>query len=178
MDAVVSRGTEVGAPTERDAALRVLFEAEYRPLLRLTYLLVDDRASAEDVVQEAFASLYRSWDRVRNLDAAPAWLRSAALNLARSGLRRRQAFARLRPVPRPDAHSAEAGALLFDDRRAVIGALRNLPRRQREVLVLRYYADCSGAEIAAVLGISTGSVKSHTHRGLAALRDALEDRND
>ena len=93
--------------------------------------------------------LHRSWDGIRDLDAAPAWLRSTVLNLARSGLRRRQVFGRLQLVPADDAPSAESHVVLSDDRRAVIEALRALPRRQREVLVLRYYADCSEAEIAA-----------------------------
>jgi RNA polymerase sigma factor (sigma-70 family) len=66
--------------------------------------------------------------------------------------------------------------VLSDDRRAVVEALRSLPRRQREVLILRYYADCSEAEIARLLDIAPGSVKTHAHRGLESLRKALEDR--
>ena len=162
--------------TARDAAIVELFSAQYLPLLRLASLLVDEPAAAEDVVQESFVRLYRSWDGIRDLDAAPAWLRSTALNLTRSGLRRRQAFGRLRVVPADDAPSAESHIVLADDRRMVVEALRALPRRQREVLVLRYYADCSEAEIAGLLNIAPGSVKTHAHRGLEALRAALEDR--
>src|SRR5262249_11368561 len=153
---------------DREAALRSLFDREYRPLLRLAALLAD-RDGAEDVVQEAFARLHREWHRIRDVDAAAAWLRSTVLNIARSGLRRWRTAAALRLVPVGDAVSAEAAALLTDDRRAVLSALAGLPRRQREVLVLRYYADCSEAEIAAALDVSTGSVKSHAHRGIAAL---------
>jgi RNA polymerase sigma-70 factor (sigma-E family) len=164
------------ATIEADTAVRELFETEYRSLVHLAALLVDERAAAEDVVQEAFVRLHRSWPKLRDPAAAPAWLRSTVLNLARSGLRRRLLSRSLPHVPRPDTASAEAGALLRDDRRAVIAALRALPRRQHEVLVLRYFADHSEQEIAGMLGISTGSVKTHAHRGLAALRDALEDR--
>jgi RNA polymerase sigma-70 factor (sigma-E family) len=170
---VPSRSRPVG---DRDAAVRALFDREYGSLVRLAVLLVDDVAAAEDAAQEAFARLHRSWDRLGDVERAPAWLRSTVLNIARSGLRRRQAYGRLRPVPIADAASAESRALLSDDRRAVIAALQRLPRRQREVLVLRYYADCSEVEIADALGIAPGSVKSHAHRGLAALREALEDR--
>jgi RNA polymerase sigma factor (sigma-70 family) len=124
----------------------------------------------------SFVRRHRSWDGIRDFDAAPARLRSTALNLARSGLRRRQVFGRLRVVPSDDAPSAESHAVLSADRRAVVEALRALPRRQREVLVLRYYAECSEAEIADLLDISPGSVKTHAHRGLETRRAALEDR--
>jgi RNA polymerase sigma factor (sigma-70 family) len=74
----------------------------------------------------------------------------------------------------PDMPSAEHGAFLLLERSAVIAALRDLPMRQREAIVLRYYADLSEAEIAATMGISRGAVKSHTSRGMAALRAVLE----
>ena len=171
--------TEIAAATvetARDAAIAQLFTEHYRPLLRLASLLVDEPAAAEDVVQESFVRLHRAWDEIEDLDAAPAWLRSTALNLARSGLRRRQVFARLRVVPASNAPSAESHVVLSDDRRMLVEALRALPRRQREVLVLRYYADSSEAEIARLLNITSGSVKTHAHRGLEALRAALENR--
>jgi RNA polymerase sigma-70 factor (sigma-E family) len=176
IEAVATGDGAVSTLVERDEAFALLFEREYRPLLRLVSLLVDELQTAEDIVQESFARLHRSWNKVRDLDAAPAWLRSTALNLARSGLRRRQVFNRLRVVPTGDAPSAESHVVLSDDRRAVLDALQTLPTRQREVLVLRYYSDCSEAEIAQLLDISAGSVKTHAHRGLEALRAALEDR--
>jgi RNA polymerase sigma-70 factor (sigma-E family) len=167
----------VGRPgdgTERDAALVHLFHTEYRSLVRLACLLLDERAIGEEIAQEAFVRLHRSWSRLRDGTAAPAYLRSTVLNIARSRLRRRL-IARRRAAPgeRHDV-SAEARALISEDQREVLAALRTLPRRQRECLVLRYYLDLSETEIAATLGISTGSVKSHSHRGLKALARKLE----
>jgi RNA polymerase sigma-70 factor (sigma-E family) len=176
MDVMGIRDRETALATiEADTAVRELFETEYRSLVGLAALLVDERAAAEDVVQEAFVRLHRSWSKLRDPASAPAWLRSTVLNLARSGLRRRLLARRLPHVPQPDSASAEAGALARADRRAVLDALRALPRRQHEVLALRYFADHSEQEIADLLGISPGSVKTHAHRGLTALRDALED---
>jgi RNA polymerase sigma-70 factor (sigma-E family) len=154
------------AADDREEALACLYRAEYRSLVRLACLLLDDRGAGEDTVQEAFVRLHRHWARVRD---APAYLRSTVVNLARSRLRKRLVARRHRPTPRPDAVSAEAQAILSEQQREVIAALRGLPRRQRQCLALRYYLGLSEAEIAATLGISAGSVKSHTHRGVAAL---------
>jgi RNA polymerase sigma-70 factor (sigma-E family) len=162
------------AVVDRDEALRQLFEEQYRSLVRLAAVLTDDRESAEDVVQEAFVRMYLSWGRLRDLSAGASYLRSIVLNLARSGLRRRLlAKRRGRSVER-HVVSAEDDVLLREDQRAVLDALRSLPRRQRECLTLRYYLDWSEAEIAAGLGISAGSVKSHSSRGVAALAATLE----
>ena len=174
MYAVSAEQRPVPTPVDRDEALSILFREHYTSLLRLAALLVDQRAAAEDVVQDAFVKLHRSWHRVRDLERAPAYLRSIVLNTARSRLRRRRVAERHRPDPLPDAASAEAAAMLSDDQRAVIDALRELPRRQRECVALRYYCDLSEAEIAETLGISRGSVKSHSHRALSALSSRLE----
>ena len=104
------------------------------------------------------------------------YLRATVMNLARSRMRRRLvARRRVEPTVRP-AMSAEEHVVLLDDQQEVLDAVRSLPRRQRECLVLRYYLDLSEAEIASTLGISNGSVKSHSHRGLAALAQRLEER--
>lgn len=160
--------------TDRDVNLHDLYVAHYRSLVRLAWLLLGDRGSAEDAAQDAFVQLHRSWDRLRDPSAAPAYLRSTVVNLARSRLRRRLVARRHAPVPFPNAASAEEGAAGREDEREVLAVLRALPRRQRECLALRYYLDLSEAEIAATLGISTGSVKSHSHRGMAALASKLE----
>jgi RNA polymerase sigma-70 factor (sigma-E family) len=167
---VAGPGDEAG---DRDEVLVSLYRAEYRRLVRLACLLLDDRGTGEETVQEAFIRLHQHWARVRD---APAYLRSTVLNLARSRLRRRLVARRHEPAPGPNAASAEAHAVLGEEQREVIAALRRLPRRQRECLVLRYYLDLSEAEIASTLGISAGSVKSHTSRGLAALASRFDGR--
>ena len=137
-------------------------------------MLVRDTPSAEEVVQEAFIAMHEGWHRLKDTDKALAYLRQAVVNRARSVLRHRIVVEKNAPKPAPDMPSAEHGAMALLERSAVIAALRALPERQREALVLRYYADLSEADIAAAMGISRGAVKSHTSRGMAALRAALE----
>jgi RNA polymerase sigma-70 factor (sigma-E family) len=157
-----------------DGAVAALWREHYRPLVRLAALLLDDVGASEEVVQDAFVRLHVGWGRLRDADRAPAWLRSAVLNGARSRLRRRQVARRhISPVPR-HAESAETGALVHERHRAVIAALRRLPDRQREALALKFYLDLSEAEMAEAMGVSAGSVKTHVHRGLAALSELLE----
>jgi RNA polymerase sigma-70 factor (sigma-E family) len=144
-------------------------------LVRLAVLLVGDRASAEDIVQDAFLGLYRRWDRLPDTSAPLAYLRVCVLNGCRSALRRRSRALRVGNFAEPSAESAEAVALLSEEQRAVAGALRGLPERQREALVLRYYLDLSEAEIAAAMGISRGTVKSATSRALAAVGRTLRE---
>lgn len=153
------------------------YRRDYRSLVRLAALLVDDTGVAEEIVQDAFVAVARRAN-IASEDRADAYLRSAVLNGARSRMRRRRVRARhLRSVgPPPTAPSAEAPALAAEDSRAVMAALATLPTRQREVLVLRYYAELSEAEIAETLGVSAGTVKTHAHRGLAALESRLEDQ--
>jgi RNA polymerase sigma-70 factor (sigma-E family) len=161
--------------TDRGDQLSDLYRENYRSLVRLAALLLDDVSAAEEVVQDAFVQLHRAWGRVGDASKRPAYVRSIVMNGARSRARRRATGRRLEVVPSSrDDVSAEASALQHEDRRQMVTALRSLPDRQRECLVLRYYLDLSEAEIAATLGISAGSVKTHTHRGIAALERALE----
>jgi RNA polymerase sigma-70 factor (sigma-E family) len=139
-------------------------------------LLLDDAGAAEEVVQDAYVRMHGSWRRIRDPQAAVGYLRTTVVNLARSRLRHKQVARRHAPAPLPDAPSAEQGALDRLEHHRVVAALRALPERQRECLVLRYYGDLSEAEIAAAMGISPGAVKSHASRGMAALRSALEAR--
>ena len=161
-------------PRDRDAAIAELFAAHHARLVGLARLLVDDLPSAEDVVQDAFAGLVRRWPWLRDKDRAFGYLQSAVVNGARSNLRRRRTEGRARPATVLAARSAEADAVDSDERRRVFAALSDLPTRQRQVLVLRYYLDQPEAEIAATLSISPGSVKQHASRGLAALARHLE----
>ena len=142
--------------------------------VRAAVLLLGDRAAAEEAVQEAFASLYRAGPRLRDQAAAPGYVYRSVVNECRSQLRRRQAAQRRPIASGGDAPGADAAVLLGERRDAVLAALTTLPQRQRECVVLRWYSDLSEREIAAALGISGGSVKTHLHRGLAALAAQLE----
>jgi RNA polymerase sigma-70 factor (sigma-E family) len=154
--------------------LEGVYRQHYRSLVRLASLLVDDVGRCEEIVQDAFVNVWRRGPAVRADARLPAYLRSAVLNGARSHLRRRQVARRhLEAVHDPGAGAEDAG--LAGDEHLVLAALRGLPRRQREVLVLRYYLDLPEVEIADTLGIAPGSVKTHAHRGLATLATELED---
>jgi RNA polymerase sigma-70 factor (sigma-E family) len=148
-----------------------LYREHYRSLVRLASILVDDVTTCEELVQDAFVAVLGRTTRWLDAEKAAAYLRSAVLNQARSHLRKQQVRRRwLRSVePPPNQEGADGAALLGAESTEMLTALRKLPDRQREVLALRYYLDLSEAEIAAALGISTGSVKTHAHRGLAAL---------
>ncbi len=164
---------EEETPTQA-TSLHDLYREHHSSLVRLASLLLRDRAEAEETVQDAFVKAYVGWDRLRDPARALPYLRSAVLNGARSRMRHLRVVDRTIPSPPGPARSPEAAAIDKDDQRQMIEALRRLPRRQAECLALRYYLDLSEAEIAATLGISTGSVKTHVHRGLAALATRLE----
>jgi RNA polymerase sigma factor (sigma-70 family) len=136
----------------------------------MALLLVGDRPSAEDVVQEAFLGLFRGLGRLSEPGRATAYLRVSVLNGCRSVLRaRKRARQRGGTAEYPAVWSAESAALAGEERREVLAAVAALPRRQREVLVLRYFLGLSDAEIAADLGVSRGTVASTASRALAAL---------
>jgi len=169
----------LASPTARlgwnaDLAVTELYSMHYRALVRLAALLVRDTPTAEEVVQDAFVAMHGGWQRLRDAEKALAYLRQAVVNRSRSVLRHRTVVDKNLQKAPPDMPSAEHGAMVLLERHAVVVALRDLPERQREAIVLRYYADLSEAEIAATMGISRGAVKSHTARGMTALRAALE----
>jgi RNA polymerase sigma-70 factor (sigma-E family) len=158
----------------RAVDIRDLYTAHWRYLVRLAALLVDDVASAEDVVQDAFLALHRRSGGLRDPDAALAYLRTSVVNLSRSVLRRRQVARKHLKVAEPDtAPPADHEVLLRDEHRAALRAVHSLPRHQREVLILRYWSGLSEKEIAQTLGISAGSVKSAASRGMATLHTVL-----
>jgi RNA polymerase sigma-70 factor (sigma-E family) len=164
----------VAVVEDADEALVALYTAHYRPLVRLAALLLHDVGAAEEIVQDAFVAMHGSWRRLRDPEKALPYLRQAVVNRSRSRLRHLRVEGRHLPRPAPDAASAEYGAMVELERAEVMQALAALPVRQREALVLRYYADLSEAQIAEAMGISAGAVKSHAHRGLAGLRATLE----
>lgn len=151
-----------------------LFRQHHLALVRLAVLLVDDTASAEDVVQDAFAGLHKRVDRLRDPDAALAYLRAATVNGARSALRRRRTVRSYLRAAEPEAgEAADARAMLAVDHAQVLAAVRTLPPRDQEVLALRYWSGCTEAEIANALGVSPGTVKSTASRAVAKLEQIL-----
>jgi len=163
------------ATWDADEAVSQLYGAHYTRLVRLATLLLRDQAVAEEVVQDCFVAMHGKWGRLRDPDKAAAYLRAAVVNRSRSALRRRAVASRHEPDPVSSHPSAEAGMLERERRAEMLVALDELSPRQREVLVLRYYLDLSEADIADTLRISRGAVKSHSSRGLAALRTTWGD---
>ena len=164
----------VRAEWSPDRAVIELYSQHYLSLVRLAALLVRDTPTAEEVVQDSFVAMHGGWQRLRDTEKALAYLRQVVINRSRSVLRHRTVVDKNLQKAPPDMPSAEHGALVLLERHAVVAALRDLPYRQREAIVLRYYADLSEADIAAAMGLSRGAVKSHTSRAMTALRAALE----
>ena len=169
--AQVTRPAAAFAGQDRAQAVQALYAEHALGLMRLALVMTGNRQSAEDIVQDAFLGLYRCWQRLRDPGCALAYVRSAVVNGCRSELRRRN-----RP-PRPQhdlpACSAETAAMAQEEGRVVLRAVRTLPPRQREAVVLRHYAGFSEAETAQIMQISRGAAKSSASRGIAALRRLL-----
>lgn len=170
-------GAESGTPTPADR-ITTLYRIHGMDLVRIAAVMLGSRAAAEDAVHDAFCGLFRRWDHLSDSANALAYVRSAVLNRCRSELRRRSRLERRadhsqRPI---DIDSPEQAAILGEEHRDVLLALSRLPDRQREALVLRYFLDLTEAEIAAVMGITAGTVKSTTSRAIAALGRLLEER--
>lgn len=175
MPVTVSPGDGLAAMDELTDKLTNLYQENYRQLLRIALLLVDDRVSAEDIVQDAFVRVYDSRSRLRDPNKALAFLRQAVLNRARSVLRRRLVARRYQPrLATRDAQPDDTGRGV--DRAVLTEALGQLPRRQREAVVLRYYADLSEARTADVMGCSAGAVKAYCSRGIARLVELLGEQ--
>ena len=171
----VDRGGPKVTPGAAESARSVteLFTEHHLGLVRLAVLMVGDLATAEDVVQDAFEQLHRRWRGLRRQSSALDYARSAVLNGCRSVLRRRLVARRYEGrIAGPPPYDADA-AVALEQRSELIDAFRSLPRRQREVLALRYYLDLSVADTAATLRISEGAVRSTASRGLAALARAF-----
>jgi len=176
------RQTDSDAPLSADEALTDLYAMHWAGLVRLGALLLRDRNRAEEVVQDAFVAAYPRLARLREEGTALAYLRRSVVNGCRSGFRHRAVEERYLAsqvgsadaLGRVTGESAETAVLRHDDDAAVLHAVHRLPQRQREVVVLRYYADLSERQIADALDISPGSVKAHAHRALTTLRDSLE----
>jgi RNA polymerase sigma-70 factor (sigma-E family) len=162
---------------EMDAsqAVTAIYQEHALGLTRLAFLMLGDRQTAEDVVQEAFCGLYRAWDRMSDHAHALGYVRSSVLNGSRSALRRSRRVPRAVAVEAAAAASAEDAVLAGERQRETVAALRRLPPRQREAVVLRYFADLPEQETAVAMGVSRGTVKSTTSRALAALARMLQE---
>jgi RNA polymerase sigma-70 factor (sigma-E family) len=163
------------APGRDTTGVEQLYRAQRLNMVRLALLLVDDRETAEDVAQDAFAAVHRQWGKLASEEAALAYLRRCVVNGARSVLRRRRT---VRRHPYPDeasltADGADGRVLLAEEHREVLAALWRLPVRQREVIVLRYWSELTEPQVAAALGISLGAVKSMASRGRDAIAASL-----
>jgi len=173
-DAVGEAGTTpVEVRALRGVALPALYRAQFEPMVRVATALLGDRAAAEDVVQDAFVSVGRKLDGLEGSEVA--YLRRAVVNGCRSSVRsgraaKRQPVAVVTGIVGADVSAAERA-----QHERVLRALDALSERQRQCLVLRYYAGLPDAEVAHAVGISLGSAKTHLRRGLEALRSSLED---
>jgi RNA polymerase sigma-70 factor (sigma-E family) len=156
----------LGGP-RRDESFDEAFDKLFPRAQRLAERIVGDWMTAEDVAAEALARTCLRWSKLRDAPWRDGWTLRVTTNLALDVVRRKPPA--VRPSAAPDA--SEAAVL----RVALNEALLQLPRRQREVIALRYLSDLSEAEVAGALGISAGSVKTHTSRGLAALRTRMGD---
>jgi RNA polymerase sigma-70 factor (sigma-E family) len=151
-----------------------LYEGHYEAMVRLACVVVCDLQAAEEIVQDTFLAMLTGGWQLRDGEKALAYLRQAIVNRSRSVVRHRIVIDKHLQKHSPDMPSAEHGALTLLERDAVVSALRELTDRQREAIVLRYYAGLSEAETASAMGISPGSVKSHVSRAMVSLRETLE----
>jgi RNA polymerase sigma-70 factor (sigma-E family) len=167
-----------GPPDDPRDAVIGLYRTHVLGLTRLAVVMLGDRPAAEDVVQDAFCGLYTHWWRLSDPAKALPYLRTSVLNGCRNHRRRRRRAGREAAgwAGWDSADSAESSVLLAEEHREVLGALQRLPARQREALVLRFYLDLAEPEIARIMGISQGTVKSTTSRGLAALGRILREK--
>jgi RNA polymerase sigma-70 factor (sigma-E family) len=154
-------------------ALTEIYCTEYNSLVRMASSLVSDIGTAEEVVQDSFVATQAAWPQLHDTEKVLAYVRQAVMNRARSVVRRRMVADRHPPEPEPDAPSAECSALTELERSAVMSALRLLPQRQREVLVLRFYLGLREGQIAATMGITKGTVKAHIARAMTTMRGVL-----
>ena len=158
-------------------AVTELYRAHALGLIRLAVVMLGDRPAAEDAVQDAFCGLYRRWHSLADPAKALSYARSSVINNCRTTLRRRRHHGGADPRGGDQpGESAEALALIGEEHRQVLAAIRRLPARQREVLVLRFYLDLDEGKIAASMRISRGTVKSTTSRALAALGRILGEQ--
>jgi RNA polymerase sigma-70 factor (sigma-E family) len=168
--AILDASADAVETTRQDDDFGQFMAARWPGLVRLAYGLTGDRWLAEDVAQAALASAYAAWWRVRRADDPDAYVRRILVNTSNRRFRRRRVAEHARePAELPDLAVADP-ADLIGQRSALLSALRELPRRQRAIVVLRYWEDLSDAQVAAALGCAEATVRSQASRALAKLR--------
>jgi RNA polymerase sigma-70 factor (sigma-E family) len=163
---------------EADREVTALYLAHYRPLVRVAALLVQDLATAEEIVQDSFVAVHAAWRRLPDADHALSYLRRSVVDRCRSALRQHVVVDKMVPQLAPDLHEGHGEMSIEVERSAFISALWTLPARQREIVVLRYFADLPATQIASATGISEGAVKVHTARAMSSLRAELQKDGD
>lgn len=177
MEPLIDAPPDPSTPPEAREQVTALYEAHALGLVKLAKIMLGEQAAAEDIVHDAFLGLYRKWPALRDQRLALSYLRASVLNgcrtAHRSRTRRDRALLLFRRAE--DIVSAEESTLVGEANRAVLAALRTLPARQREAVVLRYYLDLSEAQTAEAMNVARGTVKSATSRGLASLARTLKE---
>jgi RNA polymerase sigma-70 factor (sigma-E family) len=162
-----------GGPQGADREVTALYLAHYRPLVRIAALLVQDLAAAEEIVQDSFVAVHAAWRRLPDAEHALSYLRRSVVDRSRAALRRHVVVDKLAPRLAPDLPSGPGEASIEVERSAFISALWTLPARQREIVVLRYFADLPETQVASATGMSETAVKAYTARAMASLRAEL-----
>ena len=165
-------------PVGADRAVTALYLTHYRPLVRMAVLLVQDLATAEEIVQDSFVAVHAAWRRLPDADHALSYLRRSVVDRSRSALRQHVVVDKLAPRLTPGLPGSPAEADIKVERSAFISALWTLPARQREVVVLRYFADLPETQVASATGISAGAVKAHAAQAMSSLRAELRKPGD
>ena len=167
-----------GEPAGADRAVTALYLAHYRPLVRIAALLVQDLGVAEEIVQDSFVAVHAAWRRLPDAEHALSYLHRSVVDRSRSVLRQHVVVDRFAPRLAPDPPGADGETSIEVERSAFISALWTLPARQREVVVLRYFADLPVTQVASATRISTGAVKVHAARAMSSLRAELGQAGD
>jgi len=172
-DIITLGGAQRRPRRDADESIESLFQTHYPHIVYTAFALVGDWGLAEQLAQEAYLRLWRRWTWIADPQAAPSYLQRTVVNLSRETIRRRVIERRVlkaRNSEQPPATEPDAAEVF-----ALRHAITALPARKRECIVLRYLLGLSEAETADLLGVSVGTVKSQTHKGLHQLRDRLED---
>ena len=166
-----TRSAEAGRDADR--AVTALYLTHYRSLVKTATLLVRELTTAEEIVQDSFVAVHAAWRRLPDTDHALSYLRRAVVDRSRAALRQHTVVDKLAPRLAPEVPSDQGQPSIEVERSAFISALWTLPARQREVVVLRYFADLPETQVASATGISESAVKTHVARAMSSLRTEL-----